>query len=61
MCDDERCVLCNSCKVEDVHLSLPTKLLTCKEFRWERQDLLGKIRQMEETQEWMDELWKGGG
>ena len=52
--------MCNSCKVEDVHLSLPTKLLTCKEFRWERQDLLEKIRQMEETQEWMDEYGRVG-
>ena len=40
MCDDERCVLCNSCKVEHVEHFL----VRCEEFRWERQDLLEKIR-----------------
>jgi len=35
MCDDERCVLCNSGEVEDVeHL-----LVRCEGFRWERQVL----------------------
>ena len=36
MCDDERCVLCNSCEVEDVEQFL----VRCEEFRWERQALL---------------------
>ena len=55
MCD-ERCVLCNSCKVEDVEHFL----VRCEEFRWERQDLLEKIRQMEGTQEWIDEYGRVG-
>ena len=32
----------------------------CEEFRWERQDLLEKIRQMEGTQEWIDEYGRVG-
>ena len=43
MCDDERCVLCNSCEVEDVEHFL----VRFEEFWWERQDLLQTIRQME--------------
>ena len=31
MCDDERCVLCNSGEVEDVEHFL----VRCEEFRWE--------------------------
>ena len=31
-----------------------------EEFRWERQDLLGKIRQMEGTQELIDEYGRVG-
>ena len=54
-CDDERCVLCNSCEVEDVE----HYLVRCEEFRWERQALLEKIRQMEGTQEWIDEYGRG--
>ena len=30
-------------------------LVQCEEFRWERQDLLEKIRLMEGTHEWMEE------
>ena len=56
MCDDERCVLCNSCEVEHVEHFL----VRCEEFRWERQDLLDKIRQMEGTQEWIDEYGRVG-
>ena len=40
----ERCVLCNSCEVDVEHF-----LVRCKEFRWERQALLEKIRQMKGT------------
>ena len=57
MCDDERCVLCNSCKVEDMEHFLVRR----EEFSWERQDLLEKIRQMEVTQEWIDEYGRVGG
>ena len=57
MCDDERCALCNSCEVEDVEHFL----VNCEEFRWERQALLEKIRQMEGTQEWIDEYGRVGG
>ena len=35
MCDDERCVLCNSSEVDVEHF-----LVRCEEFRWERQALL---------------------
>ena len=52
MCDDERCVLCNSGEVENVEHFL----VRCEEFRWERQDLLEKIRQIEGMQEWIDEF-----
>ena len=44
MCDDERCVLCNSGEVEDVEHFL----MRCEEFRWERQDLLEKIGRWKE-------------
>ena len=56
MCDDKKCVLCNNCEVEDVEHFL----VRCEGFRWERQDLLEKIRQMEGTQEWMDEYGRVG-
>ena len=57
MCDDERCVLCNSGEVEDVEHFL----VRCEEFRWERQVLLEKIRQIEGTQGWIDEYGRVGG
>ena len=56
MCDDERCVLCNSGEVEDVEHFL----VRCEEFKWERQDLLEKIRQIEGTQGWTDEYGRVG-
>ena len=56
MCDDERCVLCNSGEVEDVEHFL----VRCEELRWERQDLLEKIKQMEGTQEMIDEYGRVG-
>ena len=57
MCDDERCVLCNSGEVEDVEHFL----VRCEEFRWDRQVLLEKIRQIEGTQGWIDEYGRVGG
>ena len=56
MCDDERCVLCNG-EVEDVEHFL----VRCEEFRWDRQVLLEKIRQVEGTQGWIDEYGRVGG
>ena len=56
MCDDERCVLCNSGEVEDVEHFL----VRCEEFRWERRVLLEKIRQIEGTQGWIDEYGRVG-
>ena len=56
MCEDERCVLCNSSEVEDVEHFLAR----CEEFRWKKQDMLEKIRQMEGTQEWIDEYGRVG-
>ena len=53
MCEDERCVLCNSGEVEDVEHFL----VRCEEFRWKKQDM---IRQMEGTQEWIDEYGRVG-
>ena len=43
--------MCSSCELEDVEHFL----VRCEELRWERQDLLEKIREMEGTQEWIDE------
>ena len=50
-------MLCNSGEVEDVEHFL----VRCEEFRWDRQVLLEKIRQIEGTQGWIDEYGRVGG
>ena len=48
MCKVDRRVLCNSGEIKDVeHI-----LVRCEKFRWERQDLLEKIRLMKHMSGW---------
>ena len=52
LCEEDKCVLCDSEEVEDVlHF-----LVLCEEFQWERQELLSRIGDIVGSDAWMEEF-----
>ena len=52
LCEEDKCVLCDSEEVEDVlHF-----LVLCEEFQWERQELLSRIGDIAGSDAWMEEF-----